>query len=625
MSDKNLTINWFSNAPWFQTGYGGQTRLFTKRLKKAGYDVFITSFAGLEGAVLNWEEDIRVFPKAYHPYGQDMLESASLTCKADVTISLMDAWVCEPSEFPNTRWIPWFPIDSEPVTKINADKVAQAYKRLVFSKHGCRMMDQAGLDYDYIPHGVDTKVYKPIDRTEARKKCEFPEDKFIVGMVAANKGFPSRKAFAENIAAFKIFHDKHPDTLLYMHTSDGTHMEGMNLPEYFKFIGLELGKDVILSAQYQGILGHPDAYMNALYNSFDVHLLVSKGEGFGVPILEAQAAGCPVIVGDWTAMPELCFSGWKVSKDDAYPEYTQYGAFWYVPQVGAIVDKLENAYQKRGNKIYRERAREGALEYDADLITEKYWIPYLDKLAETIAGEKKHRWAKIGVYNRDGSMSVPCIDCNDENIGAKIIPDGFAPKFSSGVTLDLVPDDDGISKIVCREIERDYDLDGLNLKPGDVVLDIGAHKGIVSCYLAKRYPGINVYSFEPDNANFDALTENIKRNAVENYNLFNVAVTKDGRNVSVIHADGNSGGGSISDGDGESMTLQSIMNLCGGRVALLKIDCEGSEYEILEDAGELLKRVDHIRGEFHGGLEKAETLISYVRQFVHDVKVTVQG
>ncbi len=632
-----MKINWFSNSPLYPTGYGVQTKLFVPRLKRAGYDMSITSFAGIEGSIINWDENIPIFPRGYHSYGQDVLEPSALTLKADVVISLMDAWVCEPGNFPNTRWIPWFPIDSEPITRINLDKVRLAYKRLVFSKHGCRMMDQAGLDYDYIPHGVDTDVYKPMDRAEARKHVyEFssklinlPGDRFIVGMVAANKGFPSRKAFAENIAAFKLLHDKYPDALLYLHTSDGTHMEGMNIPEYLKFIGLTLGKDVLMANQYQYVIGHPATFVNALYNCFDVHLLVSKGEGFGVPVLEAQSAGCPVIVGDWTAMPEICFSGWKVSKADSYPEYTQYGSHWFVPRIDAIYDKLNEAYHKKGNQIYRDRARTGALAYDADKIVEEYWKPYLEKLSAVIADENKHRWAKLGVFNHDGSLSVPCIDCDAERKGVKIIEDGFKPVFDSGVTLDLVPDDDGVSKIVCREIAQDYDLDGLNLKPGDVVLDIGAHKGIVSCYLAKRYPGVDVHSFEPVRANYEALKKNKELNGIDlEITPYHMGVTKDGRDIHIAASEGNSGGGSMAD-EGElatSTTLENIINRSdNGRIALLKIDCEGAEYEILEGAGDLLKRVDHIRGEFHGGIDKAEPLIKYVRQFVPDVKVTVQG
>lgn len=626
---KNLRINWFSNAPWSASGYGNQTKLFVPRLQRAGYDMSITAFWGLEGHKLQWVDGIDVYPRAYHPYGQDVLEAHAVTAKANVVISLMDAWVCTPKDFPNTRWIPWFPIDSEPITNINAEKVKQAYKRLVFSKHACKMMDNAGMDYDYIPHGVDTNVFKPMDRAEARKLMNLPEGAFLVGMVAANKGFPPRKAFAENIAGFKMLKEKHPDAVLYIHSSDGRRGEGFDFKAYFDLIGLTIGKDVIMAEQYNYSLSYPDGAMNALYNAFDVHLLCSKGEGFGIPILEAQAAGCPVIVGDWTSMGEICFSGWKLDKErEAEPEYTQYGAFWYVPHIDAIYQRLENAYQKKGNQIYRDRARAGALAYDADKIVDEYWIPYLDRLAEEIADPVKghlHKWAKTGLYNADGSLSVPCLRCNDELKGNEIVKNGFAPQLGD-ITLDFVPDTDGLTKIITRELARDYKLDGLDLKPGDVVLDIGAHKGIVSCYLAKKYPGVKIIAFEPNEANYKAMLENIDRNKVEGITAELSAVTKDGRNVNLYAMDDNSGGGTIYAGEPgniPSTTLENIFKAYGiDRVALLKIDCEGAEFEILRSAPELLSRVDHIRGEFHGTKQTIAELLEYARKYVPDTVVT---
>jgi glycosyltransferase involved in cell wall biosynthesis len=244
-------------------------------------------------------------------------------------------------------------------------------------------MDKVGLDYDYIPYGVDTKQFRPVDKSEARQVAQMPQDKYIVGMVAMNKGYPCRKAFHQNIEAFKRFHDKHPDTLLYLHTLDGSRPNGeaVDLLGFCKSIGLEIGKDVVFADQYSYVLGYPDESMNTLYNCFDVHLLVSMGEGFGMPQLEAQACGVPVICGDWTTMSELCFSGWKVDRKDAQRFWTLQNTYQYLPHIEAIADKLELAYQMRGNSDYERRARDGAMKYDIDKVVEKYWLPVLEKIA----------------------------------------------------------------------------------------------------------------------------------------------------------------------------------------------------------------------------------------------------
>jgi glycosyltransferase involved in cell wall biosynthesis len=215
---------------------------------------------------------------------------------------------------------------------------------------------------------------------------QFPNDRFIVSMVAANKGFPCRKAFFEQIQAFANFEKRHGDALLYLHSQmggSGNSME-VNLPEFCAAVGLEPGKNVVFANPLQLMLGYPDEAMIDIYNASDALLNVSLGEGFGIPILEAQSCGCPVIVGDWTSMGELCFSGWKVDRKDSVPTWTLMGSYQFVPQVGAIEDKLEAAYRMKGNEDYRKRARDGALAYDADKVAEKYWMPALKQIEEAV-------------------------------------------------------------------------------------------------------------------------------------------------------------------------------------------------------------------------------------------------
>lgn len=372
----SLSILWSSNAPWAATGYGNQTKLFTPRIKALGHKVAIQAWYGLEGGILNWS-GMPVFPKAFHPYGQDVAGAHAAQTNANVLITLIDAWVMEPERYPaNLHWCPWFPVDMDRIPPPVMEKVMKAYRPIVYSQSAKALCEQAGLDVLYVPHGVDLSVMRVLDRAESRKAQNFPADRFIVGMIAANKGTPSRKALPQSIAAFAEFRKKHKDAYLYLHTLPTQDSAGVNIHEVCIAHGLKQGEDYQVADSYGLVIGYPDEQMVRIINSFDVLLACSMGEGFGIPILEAQACGVPVITGDWTAMPEITWHGVKVALSDAEPFWTMLGAYQYMPRIAAIVDALERVY---GASYAHERPPQ-VEQYDADYVTANYWLPVLAEI-----------------------------------------------------------------------------------------------------------------------------------------------------------------------------------------------------------------------------------------------------
>jgi FkbM family methyltransferase len=162
---------------------------------------------------------------------------------------------------------------------------------------------------------------------------------------------------------------------------------------------------------------------------------------------------------------------------------------------------------------------------------------------------------------------------------------------------------------VIVELAHDiYGFERIPFEAGDVVIDIGAHVGLVSIYLAKRWPFLRIHAFEPHPTNYQNCADNLRLNNVSNVHLSPVAVTADRRPVILRSLRGNTGGatavydmpGADSSPAVESMTLDDIVDATlapGQRCRLLKIDCEGSEYEILPSP--VLARVDFLSGEFH--------------------------
>lgn len=386
-----MRLTWLSNAPWSATGYGNQTRHFTKRFIKAGHPTAVIANYGHQGTPINYD-GVQCYGQAFHPFCADVAAADSVDFRADVMFSFMDIWVMQGIDL-GVRWVQWVPVDHDPVPPLVAHVAKSAYRRIAISKFGQNRLEAVGLESGYVPNGVETDVFTPVVMPdEHRAIFQIPKDRFVVGMVAMNKGDPPRKAFWQNIKAFDEFHKKHPDTFLYLHTQDG-HPQRAEQIDIVSFIeqatSLKIGKDVIFPPQHNMVLGFADKIMAELYSAMDVHLLVSMGEGFGIPILEAQSCGTPVIVGDWTSMSELCFSGWKVDKKDTIPIWSPLQSFMFMPRVEAITEKLEMAYQMKGNQDYRDRARKGAMAYDCDKIMEKYWLPELAHIQEMLDSEKK--------------------------------------------------------------------------------------------------------------------------------------------------------------------------------------------------------------------------------------------
>lgn len=609
-----MKILFHSNAMHGKTGYGVQTALFVPRLIALGHEVTVSAFYGLQGAPMRQDGVLTLPapPTRLDPYGGDTLPADAQHVGADVVISLIDVWVMERRGTSRINWYPMTPVDHSPLPDTVAEYLEPARRPIAFSRFGEQELKEAGFNPLFVPLAVDTQVFAPQDKQEARQKIGCPEDAFLVGIVQANVGRPSRKAFDQQIRAFAKFYEQHPNAMLYLHTE----IHGRRGEPLDKIIKLaRLPREALATVdQYQyarGMLN--DKHMATVYNAMDVLLSATRAEGFGVPIVEAQSCGVPTIVTDFSAMKELVpeGTGWKVPVDDDDDKFlTDQESYQVIPKVSEIVKALEKAY---ANPLDPVTIRDHALLYDADRVVTEYWVPVLEQIEkelpriDPLCHEKGHDWSKVSVYDGD-EIVTPCKRCAAELRQARdsVVETIGHDTWVNGIDLNLEDDPQGgIVKVVCAEIRNGYDLDRIPFEKGDVVLDVGAHVGVVSVYLAKRYPDITIYAFEPVPANFERLERNIE--GLSNVIPVPAAVTGDGEIVT-LHANlsQNSGGPSAFVPNGKqtfrapSLTLKEIFERYRlERVKLLKLDCEGAEYGILEAGEDLLARVDYLVGEFH--------------------------
>ena len=393
-----------SNAPWTNSAYGSQTGMLALRLAKAGHNVTITAMTGLSGQPTDWH-GIRILPVGYAAYGNDVIgphARRQFDGGPGLVIALYDAWVFDPQAFAGLAAAVWSPVHSQPMSL--GDRMFYAATRaqpIAMSRYGEKQMKAAGLQPVYIPHGVDTGVFSPLDdedRAAARELLGVPAGAFLVTMVAANKGTsPPRKSWGEAFTAFSRFRKRHPEAVLFLHTLLDGGGFGIALQAIMDDLGI--GDAVRVSDQHSLMTGlFTPSYVAGLMGCSDVFLNPSSGEGFGVPAVEAQACGTPVIVGDNSAQTELCGSGW-LAKCQRYWVHED-RAWWHVPEIGLILGALEKAHTFARRPVMRDKAREFALRYDVDTVFEKYWLPALAML-EQYSGAARVSLAA------DGATSVP--------------------------------------------------------------------------------------------------------------------------------------------------------------------------------------------------------------------------
>lgn len=577
-----MKILWASNAPHAASGYGVQSMHVVEGLQKLGHEIALAPNFGLQGGAVEMG-GTRVYPIWRDKVGQDVLAAHAKHFEADLVITLYDLWPYG-SDFAaglKRPWAAWFPQDSYPPCSTVVERAKQVDYPIAMSRFGVESMAEQGVDCHYVPHGVSGETYKPLDKAECRKELSLPDDQFIVLMVAANQSFPSRKGFPEALAAFKAFHLEHPDSLLYLHTTRkprGQAWDGIELDLLVHNLGLD--DCVRFAEEYSLVLGLPDTEMAKVYNAANVLLSASMGEGFGVPIIESQACGVPVITTRFSSMTELTFNGVTVAP--VQMAYTALNTWMAVPSTQGITAALEYIHQRPVEESQRASiaGRQAILKDYSWPVVMECWREFLERVE---SGKKP---SQERLYH-----------CSIHGIEF----DAWDDKLSF------------TANCVAAELQADrYKFEGIDIQPGDIILDIGAHVGIFSMYAAKKYPEARIFAYEPSRTNYRRLMLNLERAGVENVWASECAVTADGRDIDLALSRANTGGTSaMRKPNGhliehaKSTTLDEIIDGLGGpflgdypRVKFLKIDAEGMEHEILT-AATCLGQIDYLSGEFH--------------------------
>ena len=384
-----MKILWHSTAPWSPSSYSVLTARTVPGIVRDGHTVSVGTWYGLQGNPLPWTipgkngkdtTQVTVFPSGDGPnFSQDVIIGLYRYVQADALIVCSDVWPFKPNITSGTQFCPWLPVDMEPIPDPVLESLEPAIYPMCYSKWGTGLLNEAGVKAHYVPCSADGKMFKPGDKKIARETLALPEDTdFLVSVVGANKDPQDRKGLTAALAAFAQFIPDHPNAYLYLHTRwDGP----IDITSLIARLGLQ---DRIIRPDPIGYkMGMLDtAYMVSVYQASDVLLNLAKSEGFGLPILEAQMCGTPVIATDFATTDELLWAGWKIPGS---PDWAAGLNSWRLaPDIGKAVEALKEAYQNRDNKALATDARKGAMSLDTTWVHKKFWRPALADIEKMV-------------------------------------------------------------------------------------------------------------------------------------------------------------------------------------------------------------------------------------------------
>lgn len=378
-----MRLLWISAGPKLPTGFGRATKHLALALKQAGHEVAVADTT--KSTPPEQWEGITIYPGiGAHNWARAIHEH-----RAEGAVLLFSLWV-EPFKsfaqqfrnlFPALKIALYAPFEYLTLSELYFQALLGANLVLVPNKLGAQYLSNH-IDPEhvvYVPHGVDINVFRPIDkecRDTDNEICQFwREGRAIIGnklaylFVSRNN---LRKEIATLIQAYRLLPERaRRRILLALYTrlfeltpSAMGQVPGWDISRLIAKYQVENIRTFDLLATPEW--GIPDEALNALYNLADVYVHPSAGEGFGFPLIEAMAAGRPVIASANTSMLEFCGEAEEyclLAKPMGFIE--SWEGFAYTPtDPVSLSDKMLKLFEDEGlRKHYAQKARERAMEY----------------------------------------------------------------------------------------------------------------------------------------------------------------------------------------------------------------------------------------------------------------------
>ena len=190
-----------------------------------------------------------------------------------------------------------------------------------------------------MPLGVDIDYFNPYIRTRR------PDDRYVFLSVFE---WGERKAPEVLLKAYNQEFSNRDDVLLLLKVTNTD--PAVNIERQVQAMRLEPDRAPVVMVLNQSV---PSYQMGALYCSSDCFVLPTRGEGWGMPTLEAMACGLPVISTSWSAQTEFFNEevGYPIEMKRLIPAVAKcpyYEGFrWADPDVDHLSHLMRHVYENQ--------------------------------------------------------------------------------------------------------------------------------------------------------------------------------------------------------------------------------------------------------------------------------------
>lgn len=175
---------------------------------------------------------------------------------------------------------------------------------------------------------------------------------------------------------------------------------------------------------------------------------------------------------------------------------------------------------------------------------------------------------------------------------------------------------------------KEYDKPGFEINDTDIIIDVGAHIGLFTLFASQFCKHGTIYCFEPIKENFDLLLSNLQLNKIINVKPYNIAISKQAGNVT-IYLNRDESGHSMHVLGTKSVQIESnsLKNIIDHnnleKCDLIKMDCEGEEYEIINSLPpDYFRKINKMCIEYHFATDKphlVENMIKKLKTLSYDI------